>query len=81
MAVRGKSSVLLVGLVAASLLSAPLAGARQTCQDAGSHIRCETNGSVSIKAVPDDAGPSCRGDPAAASKRRHLELVVSARAG
>jgi hypothetical protein len=58
MAVCGKSSVLLVGVIAASLLSAPLAGARQTCQDAGSHIRCETNGSVSIKAVPTTRAPN-----------------------
>ncbi len=57
MAMRGKSSLLLVGVVAASLMSAPAANARQTCHDAGSHIRCETNGSVSIKAVPTTLAP------------------------
>lgn len=57
MAFHAKSSVLLVGVVAAALISAPVAQARQTCQDAGSHIRCETNGSVSIKAVPNTRAP------------------------
>lgn len=43
-------------VVAAPVLWAPTAGAA-TCQDAGSHIRCETNGSVSIKAVPTTVAP------------------------
>ncbi|ANW65060.1 hypothetical protein BCA37_16975 [Mycobacterium sp. djl-10] len=40
--------VVAVALVA----SAPVAQARQTCRETSSHVRCETNGSVSIKAVP-----------------------------
>jgi len=35
-----------------SLISAPTAAARPTCHEAGGATRCETNGSVSIKAVP-----------------------------
>jgi hypothetical protein len=57
MAKRGKSSVLLVGVIAASLISAPIAQARQTCHDAGSFVRCETSGSVSIKTVPTTRAP------------------------
>lgn len=52
MAVRGKCSVLLVSVLAASFLSAPMAQARPTCQETEGLTRCETNGSVSIKAVP-----------------------------
>ena len=57
MAKRGKSSVLLVGVIAASLISAPIAEARQTGHDAGGVVRCETNGSVSIKTVPTTRAP------------------------
>ncbi len=57
MATRRTSSVLLAGVIAASLIAAPVAHARQTCHDAGSHVRCETNGSVSIKAVPTTRAP------------------------
>ncbi len=32
--------------------------ARQTCHDAGSHVMCETSGSVSIKAVPQTRAPN-----------------------
>ncbi|WP_431239710.1 hypothetical protein ACQ86B_08945 [Mycolicibacterium aichiense] len=58
MNVRGKISVLTTAVVAASLVSAPVAGARQTCHDAGSHVMCETSGSVSIKAVPQTRAPN-----------------------
>lgn len=57
MAKRVTSSMLLVGVIAASLVSAPIAEARQTCHDAGSFVRCETSGSVSIKAVPTTRAP------------------------
>ena len=50
--------VLLVpGVAAAGLMSAPVASAA-TCQDAGSITRCETSGSVSIKAVPGTRAPN-----------------------
>ncbi|WP_328354478.1 hypothetical protein OG976_23665 [Mycobacterium sp. NBC_00419] len=57
MTVRGKSPLLMAAIVIASLVSAPVADARQTCHDAGSHVRCETSGSVSIKAVPQTRAP------------------------
>ena len=57
MTMRGKSALLAVTVIVASLISAPVAGARQTCHDAGSHVRCETSGSVSIKAVPQTRAP------------------------
>jgi hypothetical protein len=57
MTVRGKSSLLAVGVIVASLLSAPAAGARQTCHDAGGVVRCETSGSVSLKATPEARAP------------------------
>jgi hypothetical protein len=57
MTMRGKSSLLAVAVIAASLLSAPLAGARQTCHDAGGVVRCETSGSVSLKATPQARAP------------------------
>ena len=39
-------------LVGASLVSAPVAAARPTCHDTNGMVRCETNGSTSLKAVP-----------------------------
>jgi hypothetical protein len=57
MIMRGKTSVLFVSVVAASMISAPVAQARQTCHEAGGVTRCETNGSVSIKAVPTTLAP------------------------
>ncbi len=50
-------ALMFVGVAVAAVISAPVAGARPTCQDAGSHVRCETNGSVSIKAVPQTRAP------------------------
>lgn len=52
MNLRGKSALFAAGLVVISLISAPTAAARPTCHEAGGATRCETNGSVSIKAVP-----------------------------
>ena len=57
MTMRGKSSLLPVAVLVASLISAPMAGAQPTCQEAGSLVRCETSGSVSIKAVPQSRAP------------------------
>ncbi|MUL46622.1 hypothetical protein FZI85_11065 [Mycobacterium sp. CBMA293] len=56
--IRGKSCLLLAGLLlAVSFVSAPAAGARQTCHDAGDVVRCETSGSVSLKATPQARAP------------------------
>ncbi|MEE6166050.1 MULTISPECIES: hypothetical protein [unclassified Mycolicibacterium] len=53
----GKCSLLVVAVMVVSLLSAPVAGARQTCHDAGGVVRCETSGSVSLKATPQSRAP------------------------
>ena len=45
-------AVAIAGLLAVTPVGAPVAAARPDCTDVGSQIRCETNGSVSIKAVP-----------------------------
>jgi hypothetical protein len=42
----------------AMLAAAPFAGAQATCQEAGGLVRCETNGSVSIKSVPGTRAPN-----------------------
>lgn len=49
-----------VALIAgvAALAMAPLADAQPTCQEAGSVVRCQTNGSVSIKSVPGTRAPN-----------------------
>ncbi|MGU3502795.1 hypothetical protein [Mycobacterium sp. C31M] len=47
-----------VGAASVALISAPTVGATPTCQDAGSVVRCQTNGSVSIKAVPGTRAPN-----------------------
>lgn len=57
MTVRGKGSLLTVVFLMASLVSAPVAGARQTCHDAGGVVRCETSGSVSLKTTPEARAP------------------------
>jgi hypothetical protein len=54
---RNTYALIPVAVVAASLFMAPTAGAMPTCQDAGSHVRCESSGSVSIKAVPQTRAP------------------------
>ena len=50
--------VLMTSVLAALVISAPSASAQATCQEAGSLVRCETNGSVSIKAVPGTRAPN-----------------------
>lgn len=57
MKLRGKSALLMAALMVTTLLSAPSAAARPTCNEAGGVTRCETNGSVSIKAVPQTTAP------------------------
>jgi hypothetical protein len=57
MTLRGKCSFLPVGALVAALISAPAAAAMPTCQDVGGNVRCETSGSVSIKAVPQTRAP------------------------
>jgi hypothetical protein len=54
---RGKFAVVLVGLAAASVISAPMASARPTCQDTATKTICTTNGSTSIKARPGTTAP------------------------
>jgi hypothetical protein len=76
MTVRGTSSVLLVGVIAASLILAPVADARQTCQEAGSVVRCETNGSVSIKAVPTQRAPHV-GEITPRRERRNSGIILN----
>lgn len=60
MIIRGKYAkvLLLASVTVGPLISAPVAGAMPTCQDAGSVVRCETHGSVSIKAVPTPRAPT-----------------------
>lgn len=58
MKLRGKGALLAVGLMALTVLVAPSADARPTCNEAGGVTRCETNGSVSIKAVPQTRAPN-----------------------
>jgi hypothetical protein len=48
----------IAGAIAAAVLSAPSAAAQPTCHEAGSLVRCETNGSVSIKTVPGTRAPN-----------------------
>lgn len=54
---RGKAALVMVSLVVAAGLSAPVASARPTCQSTEFKTICETNGSVSIKARPGTVAP------------------------
>ncbi|BBY75685.1 hypothetical protein MPRF_25840 [Mycolicibacterium parafortuitum] len=51
-------TALTAGAAGVLLGSAPTAAAQATCQEAGSLVRCQTNGSVSIKAVPGTRAPN-----------------------
>ncbi len=66
------SSLLLATVVVASLISAPVASARQTCHDAGGVVRCETSGSVSLKATPEARAPHVGQINADTNRRRGL---------
>jgi hypothetical protein len=69
--------LLLVPTVAAAgLMSAPLAGAA-TCQDAGSITRCQTSGSVSIKAVPGTRAPNVADSIPRGNNRRGPGIVLT----
>ena len=57
MTCRGKFAFMMAGLAAVSVLSAPMAAARPTCQDAGSNTVCSTSGSTSIKVRPGTTAP------------------------
>lgn len=52
------ASVVVAPLISAPLISTPTASAQPTCQEAGTITRCQTNGSVSIKAVPGTRAPN-----------------------
>ncbi|WKG02349.1 hypothetical protein [Mycolicibacterium sp. HK-90] len=54
---RGKFAFAMAGLVAVSVISAPVAAARPTCQDTATKTICTTNGSTSIKARPGTTAP------------------------
>jgi hypothetical protein len=54
---RATTVALLAGLVVAAGVSAPVAGARPTCQQTDFKSVCQTNGSVSIKARPGTVAP------------------------
>lgn len=54
---RITSGLLVVGFAAATVVVAPPADARPTCQTAGVKTICQTNGSVSIKARPGTTAP------------------------
>lgn len=57
MSIHAKTAVVIAGLVVAAGLSAPVAGARPTCQTTDVKQRCQTNGSVAIKARPGTTAP------------------------
>lgn len=54
---RRTASAMAAGLMTAALISAPVASAKPVCHTSGSKTRCETNGSTSIKAVPETRAP------------------------
>lgn len=53
----GISTLLLASAVAAAVVLAPAANARTTCETSPTKSRCETSGSVSIKAKPGTIAP------------------------
>jgi hypothetical protein len=57
MSSRVTMAALVAGLVVAAGVSAPVAGARPTCQETDFKSVCQTNGSVSIKARPGTTAP------------------------
>lgn len=54
---RGKSALLIAGLMVSGFVAAPTANARPTCQDTNTKTICQTSGSVSIKARPGTLAP------------------------
>lgn len=57
MAHRTTSALVMAGLVVASCVAMPSAGARPNCQSSDFQTVCQTNGSVSIKARPGTVAP------------------------
>ncbi|MEZ5131319.1 MAG: hypothetical protein R2763_06275 [Mycobacterium sp.] len=57
MTVLPRVALLLAGFAVAAGVSAPLAGARSTCQDSDTKTICQTNGSTAIKARPGTTAP------------------------
>lgn len=57
MTVRRKSALVMAGVLAVTVMEAPVADARPTCQSTHTMSICETNGSVSIKARPGTVAP------------------------
>ena len=57
MTVRNKPALLLAGVMALTVMVAPVADARPTCQSTPTMSICQTNGSTSIKARPGTVAP------------------------
>ena len=74
---RATCSLLAAVAMGVSLVSAPVAAAGPTCLDAGGHVRCETSGSVSIRAVPETRAPHVGEINAPRAQNRRRGLVLS----
>ena len=57
MTVRRKSALVMAGVTAVTVMAAPVADARPTCQSTHTMTICQTNGSTSIKARPGTVAP------------------------
>jgi hypothetical protein len=57
MTVGDKRALLMVAVMAVTLMAAPVADARPTCQSTHTMSICQTNGSTSIKARPGTVAP------------------------
>ena len=57
MTARRKSALLMTGVTAVTVIVAPVADARPTCQSTHTMSICQTNGSTSIKARPGTVAP------------------------
>ena len=57
MTVRRNSALVMAAVTAATMITAPVADARPTCQSTHTMTICQTNGSTSIKARPGTVAP------------------------
>jgi hypothetical protein len=57
MTVRNHRALLMAAVMAVTLINAPVADARPTCQSTHTMSICQTNGSTSIKARPGTVAP------------------------
>jgi hypothetical protein len=57
MTVPNSPALLMAGVMALTLIAAPVADARPTCQSTPTMSICQTNGSTSIKARPGTVAP------------------------